>query len=184
MLTRMHWPVRGSAPKVILLFGDPGCGKTRLINDNYQIGSDKCFRKSPDSRWFDGYQAHEVLVLDDFAGAASKMSLSYVLQLLDRYEITVEVKGDSVPLLATTIFITTNIHPSAWYKWEKREIQYKALSRRIHLVLGFSGYVPFVLDHKSFFGEIVSTDHGDYSSSGCVWEEKKDLLTPVPTFRE
>lgn len=178
MLTRMHWPRREAAPIVYLLYGEPGVGKTRLVNDKYPIGVDS-FRKAPDTKWFDGYDAHKVLLLDDFSGAASKMSLSYTLQLLDRYEIAVEVKGDTVPLLATKIFITTNNHPSTWYKWEKREIQYKALSRRIHYVIGFVTSTPRLLNKELFFGELMHENHGDYSSSSCVWREEASPL-PLP----
>jgi len=180
MLTRMYWPRRGAAPTVFLLFGEPGCGKTRLVNDKYPIG-DACFKKAPDTRWFDGYDAHDVLLLDDFSGAASKMSLNYVLQLLDRYEMAVEVKGDTVPLLATKIFITTNNHPSTWFKWENRVVQYKALARRIHHVIGFTGIGPFLYNKALFFGEITSTSHGDYTSSGCKWEERPSLF-PLPDY--
>jgi len=177
----MHWPRREAAPTVYLLYGETGCGKTRLVNDHFAIGSDKCFRKAPDTRWFDGYDAHRVLLLDDFSGAASKMSLSYVLQLLDRYEIAVEVKGDTVPLLAAKIFVTTNNHPSSWFKWDNRRNQYPALARRFHYVIGFSGLLPRRLDHQHFFGTLKEENHGDYSSSSCEWEERQSIL-PLPTF--
>ena len=72
---------------------------------------------------------------------------------------------------------------STWYKWENRVVQYKALSRRIHHVIGFSRGVPHLLDHEKFFGEIKSTAHGDYSSSGCEWEEVVSMF-PVPSFRD
>jgi hypothetical protein len=180
MLTRLYWPRREAAPTVILLFGQPGAGKTRLVNDKYPIGK-VSFRKAPDTKWFDGYDGHKVLLLDDFSGAASKMSLSYTLQLLDRYEIAVEVKGDTVPLLATKIFMTANNHPSTWYKWDKREIQYKALSRRIHYVIGFDGSNPRLLDKSSFFGELSVNNMGDYSSSGCEWSEVPSVFS-MPDF--
>jgi len=179
MLCRLNWPRRGEPPQVYLLYGPPGCGKTRLVNDKYPIGG-PCFKKAPDTKWFDGYDGQEVLLLDDFAGAASKMSLNYVLQLLDRYEMTVEVKGDSVPLLAKKIFITTNIHPSLWFKWENRKIQYEALSRRIHHVIGFAAnYVPFLLYKAPFFGVLEEQQFNDYSSSNCVWREERSIL-PMP----
>ncbi len=174
-MCRLNWPRRDTAPLVILLYGESGVGKTRLVNDKYPVGI-QCFRKAPDSKWFDGYDAHNVLLLDDFAGAASKMSLSYVLQLLDRYEISVEVKGDSVPLLAKIIFITTNIHPHLWYKWENRKIQYKALTRRIHHVIGFDGHGSArILNSASFFGKLTEVYFGDYSSSNCEWMEQYSI---------
>lgn len=178
MLTRMYWPKRRAAPTVYLLYGKAGVGKTRLVNDKYPIG-DVSFKKAPDTRWFDGYDAQDVLLLDDFSGAASKMSLNYVLQLLDRYEMSVEVKGDTVPLLATKIFITTNNHPSTWFKWDNRREQYKALARRIHHVIGFVDHTPRLLNRELFFGELKDQQFGDYSASSCEWEEQPSPL-PLP----
>jgi len=111
------------------------------------------------------------------------MSLSYVLQLLDRYEMSVEVKGDTVPLLATKIFITTNIHPSCWFKWDGRRIQYLALKRRIHHVLGFLNHSPFLLQKDAFFGELKDQQFGDYSSSCCEWSEEPSIF-PMPSLTE
>jgi len=163
-----------------LLYGATGCGKTRYIVDKHGVFSgDNVYRKAPDTRWFDGYSQQDVLVLDDFSGASSKMSLNYVLQLLDRYSINVEVKGDYTPLLATKIYITTNNHPSLWYKWDRREEQYRALARRIQNVYCFHGKVPFIAEHKSFFGDFVEENHGNYSSKAVEWEVKRGIFPVI-----
>lgn len=126
-------PRRTTAPTVILLYGKTGAGKTR-----YAFEQDPAlYRKVPQTRWFDGYEGQDTLLLDDFSGASSKLSLDYLLQLLDRYPIDVEVKGGYRPLLATVIYITTNNHPRTWYDYTRREEQYRALARRVHRVIYF-----------------------------------------------
>ncbi len=120
-------PKRPIAPiKVVLLYGKTGTGKTRRAFEKWP----NLHRKAPDTRWFDGYENQEEVLLDDFGGKVSKMSLSYTLQLLDIYPFDVEVKGSYRPLLAKRIVVTTNIHPRLWYDYSNREEQYNALMRR------------------------------------------------------
>ncbi len=111
-------------------------GKTKWAYDTYP----KLYRKPCDTRWFDKYIGQKCLLVDDFGGASSKMSLNYLLQLLDRYPIQVEVKCDYVDLQSTDIVITTNLHPQTWYNYEKRKEQYNALARRVHQVLWFKEF--------------------------------------------
>ncbi len=181
LLCSLHRPKRGQPPLVFLLYGKTGCGKTRLVNDKYPIG-DLCYRKPPDTKWFDKYDVENVLLLDDFSGRSSGMSLSYVLQLLDRYEIGVEVKGGSTSLLAKRVYVTTNNHPHTWYNWDGREENYYALARRFHCVVGFEGNRPVSLNHKLFFGTITtSLSPTKYKSHECDWEERPGLF-PLPTI--
>ncbi len=151
-LCRIYTPKRSSPPKVWLYYGTTGTGKTR---DAFTLQD--IHRKAPDTRWFDGYSNQKTLLLDDFCGRMSKMSLSYLLQLLDRYPMLVEVKGDYVPLLATQIIITTNIHPRLWYDYSDRIVQYNALARRIHKVMWYKEFEekPVELTHKSFFHDFA-----------------------------
>lgn len=79
------------------------------------------------------------------------MSLSYLLQLLDRYPITVEVKGSYAVLAATKIIVTTNIHPKLWYDYSQREEQYQALCRRFTTVCCFPGKLGSVSVPKVLF---------------------------------
>ncbi len=136
-------------PQVSLYFGPTGTGKTRkAYGDNTEL-----FRKHPDTRWFDGLGEEDTVLLDDFNGATSKMSLNYILQLLDRYPFTVEVKGGHKNLLATNIIVTTNNHPYTWYDYSTREENYRALARRFHRVIYFGEDRPaFELDKDKFFG--------------------------------
>jgi len=150
---------RKEPPVVSLYFGDTGTGKTRKVVDE----NPEYFRKHPDNKWFDGYNEEAVLLLDDFSGASSKMSLNYVLQLLDRYPFTIEIKGDFIELQATTIIITTNSHPNTWYDYSKRLTQYQALARRIHHVWCFDAETDaFRVQHSKFFGTNPYQTPSDY----------------------
>ncbi len=121
----------------ILLVGKTGLGKTRWVYDNWLS---KSFWRLPavtTSCWFDGYQGQTHVLLDDFAGAQSKISVSLLLQLLDGYSQRMPVKGGFCGWNPVHIAITSNLHPNLWYQWSTRMTQYKALERRFTVVKEF-----------------------------------------------
>lgn len=129
-------PRRTEPLKVTLIHGKTGIGKTRLVYACWEDDDEFWRWPCPNTAvWFDGYDAHKLCLLDDFAGKASKMSLTMLLQVLDRYPLRLPIKGSFVWWMPTRIMITTNIHPKDWYDWTGREGQYRALKRRIHEVL-------------------------------------------------
>lgn len=129
MVRSCYRPTRTVPLKVRLNIGPTGTGKTRYAYDNFPDLFDVPVTNG--SLWFDGYDNHKVVLLDDFAGAASKISLVYTLRMLDRYPIQLPVKGSHVWWMPEQIIVTSNIHPRDWYKWEDRQGQYDALLRRI-----------------------------------------------------
>lgn len=151
-------PQRQRPPTVHLFFGETGVGKSYAARQRF---AGRIYAKPPDTKWFDGYDGEDVLLLDDFAGAASKMSLSYLLQLLDVYDIKLEVKGGYTALLASDIVLTTNIHPRNWFDYSNREEHYAALARRVHHVWTVIDFETREVDREHFFSVPTGPIPGD-----------------------
>lgn len=98
--------------KVYVYWGKPGTGKTKRVREIVKKLGKPYFWHTVDKDWFDGYDGEEVVVIDDFN---SQISYELFLQILDRYAVTVPIKGGHVAWRATRIYITSNLHPSEWY---------------------------------------------------------------------
>ncbi len=160
-LTMLNRPVRTTDLVVTLHIGDTGLGKTRAVMDEF--GTDPTFYRSPlnnGTMWFDTYDGHSTVLLDDFTGAASHLALCTLLQLLDRYPVLVPTKGSHTWWMPNAVHVTTNLLPKDWYKWEGRGEQYKALARRFHKVYLY--YVP-----------MSGTDCGRVEQDPIWWQENK-----------
>lgn len=121
-------------PEVVVLVGEPGIGKTRHIYDTEDI--DNIYKVevgdgSANSIFWDNYNGEQVILIDDFH---NNFKLDYMLRLLDRYPMKLNIKGGHTWKCATRIYITSNIHPDNWYN-NCPQIHRKALFRRITKIL-------------------------------------------------
>lgn len=183
-LLKITAPVRDRQilPTITLYYGHPGMGKSRKAWDLYE---DSLGAPSDGFEWFDDYNGEKTLLLDDFCGSRSKMTLDRLLKITDRYHVSLRQKGDFTPLLAHNLVITTNIHPRLWYDWLHREVQYKSMYRRFTGVLyfpefgpdGLASKGPVALDMKPFF-----EDYAEYCDEVTSWPVcyTPELITSSP----
>lgn len=104
-----HLQPVGVERTVEVYWGPTGVGKSRRV---WQLAGFEAYPKDPRTKFWDGYRGQKHVVIDEFRGS---IDISHLLRWFDRYPVIVEVKGSSVVLAATHIFVTSNIPPEAWY---------------------------------------------------------------------
>lgn len=117
----------GIEKSVKVLWGPTGTGKSR---SSWQEAGLDAYPKDPCTKFWDGYRGQSHVVIDEFRGV---LGISHLLRWLDRYPVLVEVKGSSVVLKASHIWITSNIHPRDWYP-DCDPLTIEALLRRLTIV--------------------------------------------------
>ena len=95
-------------PELWVLWGPSGSGKSRYARSTGRGPSGSPLHPVVGRLWHPRY-GH----LDDFRGDC--MRLTDLQRLLDWYPLWVEIKGGSLPMLATRYVITSNQHPADWY---------------------------------------------------------------------
>lgn len=111
---------------VHVYYGKTGTGKTKTAIEN---SIDKgYFKLDPGNKtWFDGYDSEKVLIIDDFYGW---LQFGFLLNILDGYQLRLEIKCGFTYALWDEVYITSNKHPDKWYPGIN-DLQTKALFRRI-----------------------------------------------------
>jgi hypothetical protein len=117
-------PVRMSI-ELFIYWGVTGSGKsTRAYQEAKEDG---VYFKSSSNKWWDSYRGEKNVIIDEFQG---KVSIDHLLRWVNWLPCLVETKGGTVPLLATTFWITSNVNPRAW--WDNvPKAQEEAFARRI-----------------------------------------------------
>jgi len=122
---------RRRSPRVVVLWGDSGCGKT--IHANMCDPAITYFVPigSSGGTWFDGYdpRKHTTVVFNEWHGGRG--SLSELLQWADPTPLYVNTKGGHMQFVPKLLIFTCNKDPQAWYDWSKCAHPMGALVRRI-----------------------------------------------------
>jgi hypothetical protein len=85
------------------------------------------------TKWWDGYDNHETIVIDDFR--VSHMKFNILLRLLDTYPFRCEYKSGSRYINSKYIIITSNRHFKDLYNLPDEDID--QLKRRIDVIINY-----------------------------------------------
>lgn len=107
---KYHEKKRDWKPTVKWYYGGTGTGKSKAAYEELEDP----YTCADTNKWWEGYDAHENVIIDDFRKDFIKFH--DLLKLLDRYPYRIECKGSSRQLLARTIIITTPYHPKDTYE--------------------------------------------------------------------
>lgn len=120
---------RTEEPRVIWLYGKAGVGKTHAATH----GCDSYFIWTGGKFWC-GYNQQQRVVIDDFTYREDQdpgqYHYRYLLRLMDKYEVSVEIKGGHVKFNSPEIYITCEFPPSHF--WEGNTLA--QITRRITLI--------------------------------------------------
>jgi len=127
----LHMPKRNWKMEVLIYYGDPGCGKTRLA---YEAHEEDVFFKSK-GKWWDHYTGQETVIIDDFDPTQDDWKFNYWLTLTDRYPMFIERKGGSTQFCSKRIIITSNYAPTLWFNDRmNRAAFFRRVSKVFHVV--------------------------------------------------
>lgn len=99
---------RTCAPVIYWRWGLSGCGKTRGA-----VEAHSSYYIKDGSRWWDGYEQQEAIIIDDFE--AHDWEWRSFLRLLDRYQYQGQIKGGYVPINSPFLYITCEFPPEHFW---------------------------------------------------------------------
>lgn len=136
--------------KVHLHYGDAGAGKSRHYHDSVPYDKISVINAAA-GYWVDGFIRGTHVLIEDFDGAESGWNVGKTKTLLDRYVVLMPIKGGFIWWNPTEITITSNTHPSRWFKYSNDKDR-AAIARRITDVTYYrEGESPREVGHKDFF---------------------------------
>jgi len=152
-------------PRRIVVLGEPGCGKTRMIKDRFPL-KDTFWMSN--SKWWDGYTNQDVIVLDEFRGWLPR---EIWLRLYDSTPLRGEIKGGGVMLIPGVVVTISNYWPDQW--WKNMKPQWKAITRRIDELIVWDPVIE----------EFCRWEREEDTGGAGPWDEYALEVTYEPHFR-
>ena len=118
--------------EIFWLWGPTGSGKSRYAWD----AAPTAYMKSSSHKWWDGYLGQETVILDDYR-PSKEMPFNLILNLFDRYPLSVEIKGGMMEFTSKVIYVTSPFSPNQIcdnYEWIGTEMRDQLLRRIDHVI--------------------------------------------------
>lgn len=126
-------PKRDWKPIVSWYWGLTGTGKSKKAHEVFE-GTDFYRKTANTGKWWEGYDAHENVLIDDMDDTS--YPYKNLLDLLDRYECRIECKNGTRQFLAKNIIITASMDPETLF--QKQDQRGAELLRRIDHIIHFT----------------------------------------------
>lgn len=140
-IASMSQKKRSAKTHVTVIYGPSGTGKSEAAQRWPRTASVNMPGKGQ-TAWFDPYDpfVHDTIIFDDYK-PSNQFRFGFLLRVLDRHPMTVQLKGDHAELSAKYIVITTTLPAPLWYEhhFEKYPAQLAELDRRLDLVIYTTG---------------------------------------------
>ncbi len=170
-LEKYYEEQRNWKPIVKWYWGATGTGKTKTAYEEFRkmTDTDSIYFSMDTGRWWEGYDGHTHVIVDDMRGDFLKFH--QLLKLLDRYPYKVETKGSTRQFQATHIIITSCMQPHEEFPNIGESID--QLIRRIDNIVEFKKENP--LEKESVFkGLPIGPQNKKYSAEEL--KERKDKI--------
>lgn len=120
--------------ELILYFGPTAVGKTsevkKIVKGKYER---KLYEKAPGTNWWGNWKGEDDVLIDEYKGG---QDIDEFKRITNVGMVEIEGKGTEIALTCKRIFITSNRHPSQWWKRNNDEFHtwgspdYQAAIRR------------------------------------------------------
>ncbi len=169
---------RKDRPKITMLIGATGCGKSQHCMKNYGWNAYWVSPPASGKVWFGHYYGQDVVVFDDFHD--HWFMLTHLLRIFDSTPLMVAPKGGQVPFNSAHLVVTSNVDPRDWYSGYKGKKAHKdALERRI---VDFAEIwdcsmeeMPTGMGHTvTGFRKVKRTNTFKFREAGTVWNFDDD----------
>ncbi len=131
-------PRRDWKTKVNWYYGPTGTGKS--FTAMVEAGEDAHVAEGANLQFFDGYDGHEHVVIEEFR--QEPKHFAKLLRLFDRYPVMIDVKGSKRSWRPKEIWLTCPFHPRDYHQGHPSPDDVDQLMRRIERVVFFPD--PFI----------------------------------------
>lgn len=100
-------------------YGETGTGKTRTAIEECLKEYGDYWKWNGTFQWFDGYNAHKAVIIDDFR--RQDVKFNFMLQLFDIYPMKVPIKGGFVDWVPELIIVTCPVDSREAWQWYDKD---------------------------------------------------------------
>jgi len=131
-------PERNFKTKIVVFYGETGCGKSYSAKAEYPNSYYVPHQKSGGITYWDKYSGQESVIVEEMGGG--RFSHSFLKDLCDKGPVQVPFHGGLMEFNSKVLVFTSPVHPYYWYEkfYEEKPEEWKQMRRRFDEVRVFT----------------------------------------------